>query len=192
MTSPKSPARLPVTCIALIGALAVGRAQESPARSEAPANWPAVAAYYRDQIRQAGIVGSSLVMVGGGQIIAEESRREVYDGILRRASLEEMWTPQIRAADGEGGSGDDVQAALSFLVERHHGVELVGHSGNQNGFLSHLYLHRPSGAGYIVGFNTEATSDAARQRELTRQVDDRVRDRSFAASSRRPDRRTDT
>lgn len=69
-----------------------------------------------------------------------------------------MWKPVIRATDGEGGSGGDVQAALSFFVERHNGVELVGHSGNQNGFRSHLYLHRHSRSAYVVAFNTDASS----------------------------------
>ena len=75
--------------------------------------------------------------------------------ILKRSSLDEMSTPQIRAKDGEGGSGDDVQAGLSCFIERYQGVELVGHSGDQNGFISHLYLHRPSKSGYLVSFNTD-------------------------------------
>ena len=91
------------------------------------------------------------------------------------ASLEEMFTPQIRAADGEGGSGGDVQAGLSFFVERHGGVELVGHSGDQNGFISHLYLHRPSRSGYIVSFNTDVTSKRD-PRHTTRAVDNDLRD----------------
>src|SRR5262245_64918034 len=52
------------------------------------------------------------------------------DAVLKRASLDEMFTPQIRAVDGEGGSGDDVQAGLSCFIERHgagQNVELVGH-----------------------------------------------------------------
>src|SRR5262245_56184192 len=83
------------------------------------------------------------------------------DEVLKRASLDEMFTPQIRAVDGEGGSGDDVQAGLSSFIERHgpgRRVELVGHSGDQNGFISHLYLHRPSKSGYIVSFNTDVRS----------------------------------
>ena len=95
--------------------------------------------------------------------------------VLRRASLDEMFTPQIRAADGEGGSGDDVQAGLSSFIERHHGVELVGHSGDQNGFISHLYIHRPSRSGYIVAFNTNVTSTRD-PRHTTRAVDDDVRE----------------
>ena len=98
-----------------------------------------------------------------------------------------MFTPQIRAADGEGGSGDDVQAGLSFFIERHGGVELVGHSGDQNGFISHLYVHRPSKSGYVVAFNTNATS-TRQPRLTTRTVDDDVRDaiaREFWASRAR-------
>jgi hypothetical protein len=108
-------------------------------------------------------------------LIGGDNRREVYDGVLKRTSLEEMFTPQIKAVDGEGGSGSDVSAGLSCFIERHHGVELVGHSGDQNGFISHLYFHRPSRSGYVVSFNTNssATPDARRS---TRSVDDDVRD----------------
>jgi CubicO group peptidase (beta-lactamase class C family) len=101
----------------------------------------------------------------------------VYDAVLKRSSLEEMWKPQIRAADGEGGSGNDVQAGLSFFIERHLGVELVGHSGNQNGFLSHFYLHHPSRTAYIVAFNTDVSSKSKGDRSITREVDDAIRDR---------------
>jgi len=114
-----------------------------------------------------------------GFLIGDAGRPE-YDGVLRRASLEEMWTPVIRATDGEGGSGGDVQAGLSFFIERHNGVELVGHSGDQNGFLSHLYLHRPSRSAYVVAFNTDASSKSKGKPRITRDVDDAVRDRVLA------------
>jgi CubicO group peptidase (beta-lactamase class C family) len=97
------------------------------------------------------------------------------DGILKRASVDEMFTPRIRAADGEGGSGDDVQAGLSCFIERHGSVELVGHSGDQNGFISHLYIHRPSASGYIVSFNTDVSSKRD-PKHTTRVVDNDVRD----------------
>jgi CubicO group peptidase (beta-lactamase class C family) len=100
--------------------------------------------------------------------------------VLKRSSLDEMFTPQIRARNGEGGSGDDVQAGLSCFIERHHGVELVGHSGDQNGFISHLYIHRPTKSGYLVSFNTDASS-ASNPRGSTRAVDDDLRDAIAAA-----------
>jgi CubicO group peptidase (beta-lactamase class C family) len=101
------------------------------------------------------------------------------DAILKRSSLDEMSTPQIRATDGEGGSGQDVQAGLSCFIERHAApggtIELVGHSGDQNGFISHLYFHRPTRSGYVVSFNTDASSTRDRDR-TTRAVDDALRD----------------
>ena len=100
-----------------------------------------------------------------------------YEGILKRRSLEEMWTPQIAASDGEGATGVNAQAGLSFFLERHAGVDLVGHSGDQNGFISHLYLHRPSHTAYVVSFNTDvAVSKMNAARPTTRQVDAAVRD----------------
>jgi len=106
-------------------------------------------------------------LIGGAGAAGEKK-------VLKRASVDEMFTPQIRAADGEGGSGDDVQAGLSCFIERHGGVELVGHSGDQNGFISHLYIHRPSASGYIVSFNTDVSSKREAKR-TTRAVDDELR-----------------
>jgi hypothetical protein len=103
--------------------------------------------------------------------------RPESDGVLRRSSLEEMFTPQVRAKEGEGTSGADTRAALSFFVERYGDVELVGHSGNQNGFISHLYVHRPSRTAYLVSFNTDASeSKADPTRWGTRLVDAGLRD----------------
>lgn len=97
------------------------------------------------------------------------------DSILKQTSLEEMLTPQIRAKDGEGGSGDNVRAGLSFFIERYGDTQLVGHSGDQNGFISHLYADRGAKFGYIVSFNTDASS-ARDARRTTRAVDNDLRD----------------
>lgn len=106
----------------------------------------------------------------------DAERRARYDGVLQRASLEEMWTPQIRAVEGEGVNGNDSHAGLSFFIERHAGVELVGHSGDQNGFISHLYLHRPSRTAYLVSFNTDTAAAKDGSRPSTRHVDALVRE----------------
>jgi CubicO group peptidase (beta-lactamase class C family) len=108
-------------------------------------------------------------------LIGGSGAATIYDGVLRRSSLDEMFTPQIRATDGEGGSGDEVHAGLSCFIERHQGTQLVGHSGDQNGFISHLYIHRPSRSGYIVSFNTDVSSKGDPRRS-TRTVDDELRD----------------
>ncbi len=106
-----------------------------------------------------------------------DGSNKTYDTILKRTSLEEMWRPQLRAADGEGASGDAAQAGLSFFIERHAGLDFVAHSGNQNGFISHFYLHRPSRTAYIVSFNTDVSpSKADPSRWTTRRLDAELRD----------------
>jgi CubicO group peptidase (beta-lactamase class C family) len=98
------------------------------------------------------------------------------DEILKRSSLEEMWQPQLPAIDGEGATGTSAQAGLSFFLERHGGLDVVAHSGDQNGFISHLYIHRPSRTAYVVSFNTDVAASTPNDRPTTRQVDAAVRD----------------
>ena len=107
--------------------------------------------------------------------IAARGSRPYDDTCLKRASLEEMWTPQIRAVEGEGVNGSDSQAACRSSSSGIGGVELIGHSGDQNGFISHLYLHRPSGR-LAVSINTDTTPSKDGTRLGSRQVDAAVRE----------------
>jgi len=72
-------------------------------------------------------------------------------------------------------NGPDSYAGLSFFIERHGAVELIGHSGDQNGFISHLYIHRPSRSAYLVSFNTDTTAAKDGSRPGTREADAAVR-----------------
>jgi CubicO group peptidase (beta-lactamase class C family) len=109
-------------------------------------------------------------------LLGDEQRRAEYDIVLKRSSLEEMWTPQVPATSGEGTNGSDSHAALSFFIERYGDVTLTGHSGDQNGFLSHLYMHRPTRTAWLIAFNTDVTPSKDRARPGTREVDLAVRD----------------
>jgi CubicO group peptidase (beta-lactamase class C family) len=81
-----------------------------------------------------------------------EGPRDVYEQVLKRSSLEEMFVPQIEAErDGE----DRVSLGLSFFVEEREGRRLIGHSGSQNGFILHFYICPALRAGYLAAFNTE-------------------------------------
>ncbi len=102
-------------------------------------------------------------------LMGRDDRREAYEGVLRRASLEEMWRPVLPVSEEPGGR---VSIGLAFFLERRGGLDLVAHSGSQNGFISHFYLHPPSRRGYIVVFNTEDT----REGEPTRKLDGEIRD----------------
>ena len=98
-----------------------------------------------------------LYFLSGGS--RDPKRTSIYEGILSRTSLEEMFTPQIRIeapdfAQGESNRRDWV--GLSFFIEESNGMHLICHSGSQNGFVSHFYLDQKSHTAYIVSFNTDA------------------------------------
>jgi len=101
---------------------------------------------------------------------------ETAAAVLSRASLEEMWKP---VALVEENATDRVDMGLCFFLERRGSRRLVGHSGSQNGFISHLYLDLAAHAGYVVSFNTDAIDDLPVPN--TRKLDAEVRE-FFAAN----------
>jgi CubicO group peptidase (beta-lactamase class C family) len=92
-----------------------------------------------------------------------------YDQILSRKSLEEMWIPVVDVSP-------DVRMGLGFFLERHGGLDFVAHSGGQNGFISHFFLHRPTRLATLVAFNTQTTSEREGERRNTRALDAGLRD----------------
>jgi len=100
-----------------------------------------------------------------------EARSALAASVLARASLEEMWKP---VALVETVGADRVDMGLCFFIEKRSGRKLIGHSGSQNGFISHLYLDPQARAGYVVSFNTDASEDVAVPN--TRKLDAEVRE----------------
>lgn len=103
---------------------------------------------------------------------------KAYDGVLKRRSLEEMFTPVVPVpaqGGGEAGVGTG-SMGLSFFLEKHGGLDLIAHSGSQNGFISHFYIHPPSRSAYVVAFNTETTSQSKGTARNTRAFDAALRD----------------
>jgi len=105
-------------------------------------------------------------------LIGDETRRAVYDVVLKRASLEEMFVPQL-PVEAEGA--DRVAIGLNFFVEDRQGYRLVGHSGDQNGFIAHFYICPALRAGYVVAFNTQTPPVAKDGKEKTREFDAALR-----------------
>ncbi len=103
-------------------------------------------------------------------LLGEAKTREAA-AVLKRSSLEEMWTP---VALVETVGEDRVDMGLCFFIEKRGSRKLIGHSGSQNGFISHLYLDPVARAGYVVSFNTDATDDVAVPN--TRKLDAEVRE----------------
>jgi len=106
-------------------------------------------------------------------LIGNPARQAVYDGVLRRTSLQEMWRPVVAVEDGDERGA---KMGLCFFLEEHGGLPFVAHSGSQNGFISHFYANVDSGAAYVVAFNTVAEPVGPDGKANTRLVDREVRD----------------
>jgi CubicO group peptidase (beta-lactamase class C family) len=118
----------------------------------------------------------------------DAATRARYDEVLTRSSLEEMWKPVVPVpAEGVQAAG---WMGLSFFLERHAGLDFVAHSGGQNAFISHFYIHPASRTAYIVAFNTSGDPPEKDGRGDTRRLDREIRDhlieRVFPAYTRQP------
>jgi hypothetical protein len=89
--------------------------------------------------------------------------------VLSRASLLEMWRV-VRPITGDAAGRKGV--GLSFFLFQESGVPLIGHTGDQAGFRSFLYLNPRSSTAIMGVINTGNDADpdgtAARWNELNR------------------------
>ena len=113
-------------------------------------------------------------------LMGDSRKQAVYDGILKRSSLEEMWKPFI-AIEPQANDGENRQdkMGLSFFIEDNFGQHFIGHSGGQNGFISHFYLCPESRTAYIVAFNTHALPTEKDSGHNTRVLDREIKDYLF-------------
>jgi CubicO group peptidase (beta-lactamase class C family) len=118
-----------------------------------------------------------------GFLMGDEKKQEDYDLILKRSSLEEMFKPQIAIEPGtliepEGQNRKDAMG-LTFFIEDNFGQHFIGHSGTQNGFITHFYLRPDSRIAYIIAFNTQATPTEKDPSQDTRRLDREIKDHLF-------------
>lgn len=106
--------------------------------------------------------------------------REIsYGEVLKRSSLEEMWGPQVELPAARDGRNRRDAIGLTFFIEDNFDQHFIGHSGGQNGFISHFYVSPSSKSGYIIAFNTTATSGTGNETEDTRVLDRELKDYLF-------------
>ena len=86
--------------------------------------------------------------VGGGDSV-------LYDSVLKRSSLEEMWRPQLKTeADANGNKGFTTDIGLIFFLDATLGPTHLGHGGDQNGFISYIDFDPTKRVASILVFNT--------------------------------------
>lgn len=118
-----------------------------------------------------------------GFLTGDVRRQATFDQVLKRASLEEMFQPQIPVAPTEvvepAGQNRKDAMGLTFFIEDNFNQHFIGHSGGQNGFVSHFYLRPDTRMAYIVAFNTHATATEKDQSQDTRRLDREIKDYVF-------------
>jgi CubicO group peptidase (beta-lactamase class C family) len=113
-----------------------------------------------------------------------EDKKDAYELVLKRSSLEEMFQPQIAIDAGsviddpEGQNRKDAMG-LTFFIEDNFGQRFIGQSGDQNGFISHFYIRPDTRTAYIIAFNTHAMSTDKDSRQDTKRLDREIKDHLF-------------
>ena len=86
-------------------------------------------------------------------LVGDAQKKDVYEGILKRSSLEEMWQPVIESNENANGNPQEgLKVGLSFFLDEKNG--LVGHSGDQNGFIMYIDFSPKTRSASILAFNT--------------------------------------
>jgi CubicO group peptidase (beta-lactamase class C family) len=106
----------------------------------------------------------------------DTSLAPIYQTVLKQSTLKEMWRPVVGVPRSEE-LGDAV--GLSFFLFPSEGAPVVGHTGEQAGFRSFIYLNPQNRMAIIGALNTlnEAHADqsAAGWANLTRQAREVIR-----------------
>jgi CubicO group peptidase (beta-lactamase class C family) len=116
-------------------------------------------------------------------LAGDPKRQAVYDQVLDRSSLEEMFKPQINikpdAMVQPEGQGRKDAMGLTFFIEDNFAQHFIGHSGGQNGFISHFYIRPDTRTAYVIAFNTHAAPTEKDMSQDTRLLDREVKDYLF-------------
>jgi CubicO group peptidase (beta-lactamase class C family) len=88
-------------------------------------------------------------------LIGDPKKQDIYDGVLKRVSLEEMWQPQVKASvDANGNADFTTDIGLIFFLDQRVNTLHIGHGGDQNGFISYIDFEPKKRAASIMVFNT--------------------------------------
>ncbi|HLA94673.1 MAG TPA: serine hydrolase domain-containing protein [Pyrinomonadaceae bacterium] len=88
-------------------------------------------------------------------LTGDPKKQSVYDGILKRTTLEEMWKPQLpTTVDANGNAGFTTDIGLIYFLNRRDGHNFLGHGGDQNGFISYIDFEPSTRKASVIVFNT--------------------------------------
>ena len=82
---------------------------------------------------------------------ADPAVRARHEGVLARRTLREMWTPSIETG---AALPEFASVGLGFFSLDAGGRRIVGHTGDQAGYRSYVYIDPAAGSGIILVFNS--------------------------------------
>ena len=82
----------------------------------------------------------------------DTATRRIYDTVLKRSSLEEMWRPRLPTTPP--GATPASSIGLSFFIVQSDSTSFIGHTGGQAGFLSFIYFNPITSKAVVAAFNT--------------------------------------
>lgn len=114
-------------------------------------------------------------------LVGDERKQVIYDKILARSSLEEMWNSHVKIEIPENaaqnGNPKSFMGLIFFIVDG-YGMHFIGHSGGQNAYVTHFFLNPSSRTAYVVAFNTHAIPSEGHTQD-TRALDRKITDYLF-------------
>lgn len=81
-------------------------------------------------------------------------KQRLYDTVLKRSTLQEMWRPLYPTGTATPEQVESM--GMAFFVVKRGATTLIGHSGEQAGFVSFMYLNPTTGSGIVAVFNTNS------------------------------------
>ncbi len=91
--------------------------------------------------------------------LGDTARARLFDVVLRRATLGEMWRAVVPYGSSEGKSGDGI--GLSFFIHPRGDATIIGHTGSQAGFRAFMYFNPKTRSAVIAAYNTSNYSRGA-------------------------------
>jgi CubicO group peptidase (beta-lactamase class C family) len=86
-------------------------------------------------------------------LVGDLQKQPVYEGMLKRSSLEEMWQPVVESNENANGNPEPgLKVGLSFFLDERNA--LIGHTGDQNGFVMYIDFASKARCASILAFNT--------------------------------------
>lgn len=108
-------------------------------------------------------------------------KQDIYNQILVRSSLEEMWNSHVEIEIPENAPQNGNPKSfmgLTFFIVDGYGMHFIGHSGGQNAYITHFFLNPSSRTAYAVAFNTHAIPSEEHTQD-TRALDRKITDYLF-------------